>query len=99
MRAGSVAVKGWNSMRKFLGFPVGAASKSLPVTFSHGARHLQGTGLSNRSVESVIRTEIQAMGQNVSGNFWGRVQVGSHRIEYCAYTLPDRVNVGAYYIK
>jgi RHS repeat-associated protein len=72
------------------------------VIFGHGARHLQGTNLSQSEVESAILTDVQDSVRNAtqpSTNFWGRVTVNGQTVEYRAYTLPDgSINVGTYYI-
>lgn len=71
------------------------------VTFGHGARHLEGTGLSATQVESTIlqRVTAEASQASTTGSFWGRVQINGTTIEYRAYTLPDgTINVGTYYV-
>lgn len=71
------------------------------VTFGHGARHLEGTGLSSTQVESTILQRVTAEASQVSttGSFWGRVRINGTTIEYRAYTLPDgTINVGTYYV-
>lgn len=70
------------------------------IVFGHGARHLAGTGLSQRAVEMAIRTQINGAMANAaaSGSFWGRVVVNGTTIEYRAYTLANgTINVGTYY--
>jgi RHS repeat-associated protein len=76
---------------------------SIPrIIFGHGARHLEGTGLSVEEVESSILQKVtdavrQATTEN--GSFWGRVQIRGTTIEYRAYTLPDgTINIGTYYV-
>jgi hypothetical protein len=71
------------------------------VTFGHGARHLEGTGLSSTQVESTIlqRVTAEASQASTTGSFWGRVRINGTTIEYRAYTLPDgTINVGTYYV-
>jgi len=71
------------------------------VAFGHGARHLEGTGLSATQVESTIlqRVTAEASHASTTGSFWGRVQVNGTTIEYRAYTLSDgTINVGTYYV-
>ena len=73
---------------------------SAQVTFGHGARHLEGTGLSARQVESSILQQVasQASQASSTGSFWGRVEINGVTIEYRAYTLADgTINVGTYY--
>ena len=75
--------------------------KAAKVIFGHGARHLIGTGLSRRAVESAIRTHARgaAAAASQTGEFWGRVTVAGKTVEYRAFTLPNgTVNVGTYYI-
>jgi RHS repeat-associated protein len=70
------------------------------VSFGHGARHLEGTGLSPDAVEAAIRGQVQGAtsGASAVGNFWGRVNVGGQTIEFRAYPLPNgTINVGTYY--
>jgi hypothetical protein len=47
------------------------------VTFGHGARHLEGTGLSATQVESTIlqRVTAEASQASTTGSFWGRVRI------------------------
>jgi hypothetical protein len=71
------------------------------VTFGHGARHLEGTGLSATQVESTIlqRVTAEASQASTTGSFWGRVRINGTTIEYRAYTLRDgTINVGTYYV-
>jgi hypothetical protein len=70
------------------------------VTFKHGARHLEGTGLSGQVVENAISQTIQSIAQSASqtGTFWGTVQIEGQIIIYRAYTLASgTINVGTYY--
>ena len=76
------------------------AATLIDITFSHGARHLVGTGLEQGAVESAIQGEIQDVVANASstGSFWGRVTLNGQTIEYRAFTLPNgTINVGTYY--
>ena len=52
------------------------------ITFGHGARHLIGTGLTQRVVESAIGSEIEDIARKASrtGTFWGRAKVGEKSI-------------------
>jgi len=72
------------------------------ITFGHGARHLEGTKLTQSEVESAIRDSVQQTVKNATQpttNFWGRVTVNGQTIEYRAFTLPNgTTNVGTYYI-
>ena len=79
-----------------------ALGLAATVTFGHGARHLEGTGLNQGEVESAITNDVQQAVQNSTQpttSFKGRVTVNSQTIEYRAYTLPDgTINVGTYYL-
>ncbi|MFT4285359.1 MAG: RHS repeat-associated core domain-containing protein [Protaetiibacter sp.] len=78
------------------------ATNAPKITFGHGARHLEGTGLGIEEVESTISQRVTtAAGQATSetGSFWGRIQIRGTTVEYRAYTLPDgTINVGTYYV-
>ncbi|MBI5311218.1 MAG: hypothetical protein HZB14_09395 [Actinobacteria bacterium] len=80
---------------------VGARGASAArITFGHGARHLEGVGLSSARVESAIAGQVQsqATSAGATGQFWGRVMVDGRTIEYRAFTRPDgTINVGTYY--
>jgi hypothetical protein len=79
----------------------GAAQKAVTVTFGHGARHLEGTGLSEAAVQNTIAEEIQqiAMHSSSTGSFWGSVTVDGITVQYRAFTLPNGIiNVGTYTI-
>jgi hypothetical protein len=79
------------------------AASGPRVVFGHGARHLEGTGLSQVAVESAIVRDITRAaegGASMSGSFWGRISESGRIIEYRAYVLSDgTVNVGTYYPK
>jgi hypothetical protein len=77
------------------------AVSRIKVLFGHGGRHLVGTGLSKRAVETAIRKEVQGAGRLASetGSFWGRITVRGQTVEYRAFTLPNgSINIGTYYI-
>jgi RHS repeat-associated protein len=82
---------------------VGAAgeeSQELEVTFGHGFRHLEGTGLTQEEVEAAIEQQVRqsVQGAKVSGPFGGRVSVGGQTIEYRGYGLDTgRIHIGTYY--
>jgi hypothetical protein len=84
----------------------GGGENTLRITFSeqgtagHGARHLEGTGLTREGVEEAITAEIRSVAAraDIRGSFWGRVSLQGRVIEFRAYPLPDgRINVGTYY--
>ena len=65
------------------------------VTFGHGARHLEGSGLSQATVESAIEGAVRDAPN--AGTHWGWVQVEGQWIQYRAFVLSDdAVNVGTY---
>ena len=69
------------------------------VVFGHGARHLEGTGLSQERVEAIIDEAVSGLGPNdVSGYFQGRVQIDGTVIQYNGYPLSNQtLNIGTYY--
>ncbi|HTU79114.1 MAG TPA: RHS repeat-associated core domain-containing protein, partial [Solirubrobacteraceae bacterium] len=70
------------------------------VTFGHGGRHLEGTGLSQEEVERAIEDQVNggAGRGNEYGPFGGRVIVDGKTIEYRGYGLGGgNVNIGTYY--
>lgn len=81
---------------------VGVASNVPKITFGHGARHLEGTGLGVEEVESTILqrvTTAASQATSETGSFWGRIEIRGTTIEYRAYTLPDgTINVGTFYV-
>lgn len=80
----------------------GGKIKGLKLAFGHGARHLAGSGLSQRVVERAIRSHAKQTLRSASesGSFWGRVVVGGRTVEYRAHTLADgTINIGTYYLK
>lgn len=82
--------------------PVGAAPGSeQSITFGHGARRLEGTGLAQAEVEGIIGQRVTSSVQNASstGSFWGRVDIRGTVIEYRAHTLDNgTINIGTYYV-
>lgn len=81
---------------------VEVASNAPKITFGHGARHLEGTGLGVEEVESTILQQVTTAASQATsetGSFWGRIEIRGTTIEYRAYTLPDgTINVGTYYV-
>ncbi len=70
------------------------------VTFGHGGRHLEGTGLSQEEVERAIEDQVNGSAGrgNEYGPFGGRVIVDGKTIEYRGYGLGGGdVNIGTYY--
>jgi hypothetical protein len=73
-----------------------SAANPKTISFGHGARHLQGTGLSQEAVEAIIATDIRA--SCAGGNYHGWVQINGQWIQYRTYMLPNgTVNVGTYF--
>jgi len=79
-------------------------NQSVNVTFGHGARHLEGSGLNQEAIESAIRHDINRIFSQQwvtlpAGTFWGRVTVGGQTVTYRAHPLPNgTINVGTYTI-
>jgi RHS repeat-associated protein len=70
------------------------------VTFGHGARHLEGSGLSQEEVERAIEEQVNGTAGrgNEYGPFGGRVTVGGKEIEYRGYGFGNgNVHIGTYY--
>ena len=74
----------------------GIAPTTTPrITFGHGARHLEGSGLSQAAVESAIEGAVRATPN--AATHWGWVQVNGQWIQYRAFVLPDgTINIGMY---
>jgi len=74
----------------------GIAPTTTPrITFGHGARHLEGSGLSQAAVESAIEGAVRAIPN--AATHWGWVQVNGQWIQYRAFVLPDgTINIGIY---
>ena len=68
------------------------------VTFGHGGRHLEGTGLTPEQVNSAIANNLPDLRP---GEFYkGTVNINGVTIEYTSYGLTEcKVNVGTYYPK
>jgi hypothetical protein len=81
------------------GGTAGGSNTPKKVTFGHGDRHLEGSGLNQAKVERAITEDVQATASNASstGGFWGKVVVDGQTITYRAMTLADgSINVGTY---
>jgi hypothetical protein len=73
------------------------------VTFGHGARHLEGTGLTRTQVESAITARVNEIWSNPmtlgTGNWWGWIEINGVTVQYRAFTRPGGVvHVGTYYV-
>jgi RHS repeat-associated protein len=78
----------------------GEEDPQLAITFGHGARHLEGTGLNQEEVEAAITQSIRdgTRGAAPVGPFWGRVTVAGQQVEFRAYPVGSaRIHVGTYY--
>ena len=68
-----------------------------------GARYLEGTGLERTEVESLIQKQASDSvihSTAITGEFWGRVQLGDTVVEYRAHTLSDgTIDVGTYHVR
>ena len=68
------------------------------VTFGHGGRHLEGTGLNVADVNQAIASEVSNMNYSVGKFYKGQVMVNGVTIEYTSYGVSEGVvNVGTYY--
>jgi len=82
----------------------GASDEDTPlfrrITFKteHAARHLEGTELTSKEVESAIRRDLAF--KKVSGYARNTITVNKIPIEYRAYVLKNGdINVGTYFPK
>ena len=100
---GGATTVGISAASFFGGAAGGGGSSAVSIVFSHGARHLAGTGLSARVVEAAIAAEIRSLvagGAELVRGFGGRLLVEAATIEYRALVLASGVvNVGTYYPK
>jgi RHS repeat-associated protein len=72
------------------------AAAAPRITFGHGVRHLEGSGLSQAAVESAIEVAVRATSNATS--HWGWVQVNGQWIQYRAFVLPDgTIHIGTYF--
>jgi RHS repeat-associated protein len=87
------------------GAEVGEAEE-VAVTFSeqegvaHGARHLEGSGLTEAETRAAIAEDVQtevARSSSVSGTFWGRVAINGVTILYKAIVRSGAVNIGTFW--
>ena len=70
------------------------------ISFGHGGRHLEGTGLSIDEVNSAIAQEIANIHPG-TGNFYkGQIEINGQNIEYTSYgTMDNEIKIGTYYPK
>jgi len=68
------------------------------VTFGHGGRHLEGTGLLVSQVNSFLASYVTKLGLVIGQFYKGQVTIGGVIIEFTAYVLSDgTINIGTYY--
>ncbi len=73
----------------------GNSNNGSKITFGHGERHLEGSGLSQSSVEKAIQNSV--LSNRYSGSYWGWVQIEGKWIQYRAYALHDGTfHIGTY---
>lgn len=71
------------------------------ITFGHGARHLEGTGLSEEDVDAAIEEDIRPIASDIPvGKFFqGTVTVEGRTIQYNGWKVAEgRIHVGTYVI-
>jgi len=74
-------------------------SSSPEITFGHGERHLEGTGLSQEEVEEAIEKQIGEVADEIPvGEFFkGTVVVRGQNVPYHGYKVSGgRIAVGTY---
>lgn len=70
----------------------------IKVTFGHGGRHLEGTGLSVEEVNDAIANDVANVHPGTGKFYKGRIEINGKTIEYTSYGTKDGViNVGTYY--
>ena len=68
------------------------------VSFGHGGRHLEGTGLSVKQVNEAIANDVVTKHLKTGSFYKGRINIGNVTIEYTSYGIKvGRINVGTYY--
>lgn len=70
----------------------------VEVSFGHGGRHLDGTGLSVQEVNKIIAQDVVDKNLNIGQFYKGQVNINGITIEYTSFGLKDgMVNIGTYY--
>ena len=68
------------------------------VSFGHGGRHLEGTGLSANEVNQAIAKDVVTKNPGTGQFYKGKLNVNGITIEYTSYGVKDGlINVGTYY--
>ena len=68
------------------------------VSFGHGGRHLEGTGLSANEVNQTIAKDVVTKNHGTGQFYKGKLDVNGVTIEYTSYGVKDGlINVGTYY--
>ncbi len=68
------------------------------VTYGHGARHLEGTGLGINQVNEALANEVAKVHPGTGQFYKGQVSIGGITIEYTSFGVSDGViNIGTYY--
>lgn len=78
-----------------------AGATEIIIKSGHGffARNFAGTGLVEAEVNAAIRQSVQQTirGASSTGQFWGKAIVRGQLIEYRAFTVAGRIEVGTAY--
>lgn len=68
------------------------------VTFGHGGRHINNTGLKTNQVNQHIANEVSNLNLKQGQFYKGQILIDGIMIEYTSYGVSDTVtNVGTYY--
>ncbi len=68
------------------------------VSFGHGGRHLEGTGLSANEVNQAIAKDVVTKNPGTGQFYKGQLDVNGVTIEYTSYGVKEGlINVGTYY--
>ena len=68
------------------------------ITFGHGGRHLEGTGLDVNMVNQALANEVSTLKLNVGQFYKGHIVIEGITFEYTSFGVSEGiVNVGTYY--
>lgn len=68
------------------------------VTFGHGGRHLEGTGLSVDEVNNALANEVVKVHPGTGKFHKGQIDINGKTIEYTSFGVNDgTINIGTYY--
>lgn len=71
---------------------------NVEVSFGHGGRHLEGTGLAPEAINRAIANDVAAKGIEAGEFYKGQISFDGVKIEYTSYGVKDNwINVGTYY--